>query len=108
MVHQILFQDPRTYTNIYLNANGIIYYLLHALQVDGIHNINTLAFLGWRKTNGKLMSNIDLWVRIHTWIAKCQDVTFQHVRTQDHIPGNSLAQRLELRAAIKQHARFTV
>ena len=93
------------YTQTVIACMRAIYkQLLYALQVDGIQMIDTLALVGWRKSNGKPMSNIDLWKLIHEWIGKCEDVRVEHVRAHARIPGNSLSQRLELRTAIKRHA----
>ena len=79
------------------------------MQVDGLAMIDTLAAKGWRKSNGKQMSNVDLWLRIYEWVNKCSNnVQVQHVRVDDYTCGNSLPQRLLLRVAIKRYADLLV
>jgi ribonuclease HI len=69
VIHHIWFNsNPCT---IYTNSNNIITSLTQYC--------NMWSKNGWKKANGNLMKNTDLWIPLHTLFTKSQNVEFQIV-----------------------------
>jgi hypothetical protein len=72
-------------------------------KVDGCNRIQQLKHGGWRKNNGRCLSNVQLWKGIYAAMMKCKSVTFEHALRHDlMIPSNRVDQRLKLRWHIKR------
>ena len=71
-------------------------------QADGVQRLPTWKKLGWRKLNGKALTNLNLWKQIDVALNRLVcPVDVVHVPQHVHIRGNTARQYLHFRAKLK-------
>ena len=70
-----------------------------------MRRVNEWSSNGWTKTNGRKVQNIMLWKLLQMFLHP--QVTVTHVCKTTAVPGNTLAQRSELRNALRSYRPAT-
>ena len=70
------------------------------MQADGARSLSRWNRNGWKKADGKVVANVDLWKLVAKHMHP--QVRVLHVNKGKELPGNTTSERAELRAILKR------
>lgn len=73
------------------------------LTADTATQLDVYKNNGWKKTNGKVLANLDLWKRVHAQLQSCAfPVQVVHVPQHINMRGNTFEQYDAFRSTLKK------